>query len=209
MKHALKSFVLLVLVVLCRQPGLGLPAPLLQSFTVSGSISGRVSRGPLPKAWVGLGKLTKDEDGKDDQLLLTEFSAVADEKGNFQIKGVPAGIYTLVYRPAPPGGKSAPAKGGGKISVIKLSAGIRSFMPMVRNQEVGTRDPFPQRPWSPEFTLMKGHTLFCIPMGSLMKIWNASVRSGRQGPYLEMRKSQIWTQNIGKDTQFKIETWSF
>ncbi len=36
--------------------------------------------------------------GKATELLLTQFSAVTDEKGDFQIKGVPAETYTLVYR---------------------------------------------------------------------------------------------------------------
>lgn len=212
MKYAPKSLLLLVPLVLWWQAAPGLPSPPEPTVTVSGALTGRASRGPLAKAWVCLGRLTKDEEGKDADLLLTQLTAVTDEKGNFQIKGVPAGSYTLVYRPAPAAGaKSPPAKGAGKISVRKLAAGIRSFMPMIRDREVGVSTPFDERPWpSPEwFTLLKGHTLYCIPLGSLMKIWNASIRSGRQGPYLEMRKNQIWRQDFQKDTQIKFEAWSF
>jgi len=43
----------------------------------------------------------------------------------------------------------------------------------------------------------------------LMKIWNGSVRSGRQGPFIEMRRNLIWTQDVQKDVQVKFEAWSF
>lgn len=210
MKHALKLLILVLLVVLCRQTGLALPPMQSGNVTVSGTLTGRATQKPLAKATVTLGRLQQDADGRDVDLLLTEFTAVTDDKGYFQIKGVPAGSYTIVYRPA--GGaavKPAVAKGGGKLSVAKLAAVIRTFMPMMRSKEVGLTSPFENRPWSTEFTLLKGHTLFCDGSGEHMRIWNATVRSGRQGPYLEMRRNKIWKQDIQKDTQLKVEAWSF
>lgn len=210
MKYALRSCVLLLLVAACRQPVTGSPPPLQQTFTIGGVVSGRVSRAPMTKAWVCLGRLTKDDMGKDTEVILTEFSAITDDKGNFQLKGVPAGTYTVVYRPAPASGTAtAPPKAGTKISVIKLAAGIRSFMPMLRGQEIGRQDSFAERPWAAGFTVLKGHTLYATSGEPLMIIWNASVRSGRQGPVLELRRNRIWSQDVVKNTQIKFEAWSF
>lgn len=173
---------------------------------VSGTLVGRSGK-PLAKAWVCLGRLSKDDEGKDADLTLTEFTAVTDDSGRFQIKGVAPGAYTLVYRPAPATG----AKGGGKISVRKLAAVIKSFMPAFRDREIGATSPFEDRPWPSvtAFTLMKGHTLYCLAISPHMKIWNATVRSGPKGPYLEMRKNIIWRQDFQKDAQIKFDAWSF
>ena len=203
MKYVPKFLVFLILVVFSGQ--LALTSPPGQKIIVSGALSGRISHAPLAKAWVGLGRLAKDANGQDAVLSLTEFNAVTDEKGNFQIKEVPTGTYTLVYRPAP----ASAAKAGLKIPVSKLSAAIHSFMPMIRDREVGVSDPFPERPWTAGFSLMNGHTLYCQPLGTQMTIWNASVRSGRQGPFLEMRRNKIWSQDFQRETQLKFEAWSF
>jgi len=215
MRRTLTPLVLLLLVALLGQPapvagspplpGAALRAPAEAKATVSGFLTGRVSKRPLAKAWVLLGRLTRDTDGRPTDLILTQFGATTDDKGYFQIKDVPLGSYTLVYRPAP----GPPLKGGGKIAVRSLSMGIRSFMPMIRDKEVGTATPFDERQWTPEFTLLKGHTLYAVPLGGLMKIWNGSVRSGRQGPFIEMRRNLIWTQDVQKDVQVKFEAWSF
>jgi hypothetical protein len=196
---------LLALVVLNREPVQTLPVPPEQKLTITGTLSGRASKKPLAKASICLARLTQDDEGRDAKLTLTEFSAATDDQGNFQLKGAPAGTYTLVYRPAP----SALLKAGTNIPVLRLSNAIRSFLPLLRNREVGLTEPFAERPWTPEFTLMKGHTLFCVPLGSQMTIWNASVRSRRQGPFLEMRRNRIWRQDFQKDMQLKFEAWSF
>lgn len=205
MKNALKPFVLLLLAGFCSPacPVLAAAAPPEAKVNISGTLNGHNSRAPLAKAWVGLAKVTRDQEGRDTAVTLTEFSAMTDEKGYFQFKGVPAGIYTVIYKPGP----ATPSRAGTTIPVRKLSMVIKSFMPMMRDKEVGREVPLEERQWSPEFTLLKGHTLYCLPMSPHMKIWNASVRNGRQGPYLEVRKNQIWAQEIVKDTQLKVEAW--
>jgi len=206
MKTAFRLFLLLLVIALLQPADLGLASPPQGGVTVNGTLVGRSGK-PLGKAWVCLGKLSKDEEGKDADLTLTQLTATTDDSGRFQIKGVAPGAYTLVYRPAPVTG----AKGGGKISVRKLAAVIRSFMPAIRDREVGTSSPFDDRPWPSvsAFTLMKGHTLFCSAITPHMRIWNATVRSGPRGPYLEMRKNVIWRQDFQKDAQIKFEAWSF
>ena len=147
--------------------------------TVSGTVKGRSGK-PLAKAWVCLGQLEQSAiEGKDVKLALTQFTAVTDDDGRFQIEEVPAGTYTLVYQPSPATG----ARGGREISVANLAAGQRSTMPDLREREVGTFKPFKQRPWSRDYTLMKGHTLFNTASGKRWKIWNASVRRGRRGAF--------------------------
>ncbi len=176
-----------------------------RAANITGQFIGRVSGQPLAKAWVSLGRLTQGAEGKDEKIQLSEFSAVTDDSGRLMLANVPPGEYTFVYRPEPGG----PTKGLREINVTKLSSLIRSFMPMMRDVEVGKDGSFAQRPWA-EFTLLKGHTLYCITFGgAYMKIWNATVRSGRLGPYLEMRKGQIWRQNVRGDTSWKLEAWSY
>ncbi len=206
MKTAFRILLLLLLSALLPPADVGLASPPQAGVTVNGTLVGRSGK-PLGKAWVCLGQLSKDAEGKDAGLALTQLTATADDNGRFQIKGVAPGAYTLVYRPAPATG----AKGGGKISIRQLSQVIRSFLPAFRDREVGTSSPFEDRPWpsAAEFTLLKGHTLYCAGVSPHMKIWNATVRSGRQGPYLEMRKNVIWRQDFQKDAQIKFEAWSF
>ena len=173
--------------------------------TVSGTVKGRSGK-PLAKAWVCLGELEQSViEGKDVKLKLTQLTGVTDDDGRFQIEDVPAGTYTLAYRPAPATG----AKGGVEISVANLAAGQRSEMPDLRDREVGTFRPFKQRPWSRQFTLMKGHTLYTTFSGKRWKIWNASVRRGRRGPYLEMRKNEIRRWKFPQDSDITLEAWSF
>ena len=135
----------------------------------------------------------------------TVSGTVTDDDGRFQIEEVPASTYTLVYQPSPATG----ARGGREISVANLAAGQRSTMPDLREREVGTFKPFKQRPWSRQYTLMKGHTLFNTASGKRWKIWNASVRRGRRGPFLEIRKNKIWRQDFQKDSNVTFEAWSF
>ena len=173
--------------------------------TVSGTVKGRSGKA-LAKAWVCLGELERSiVEGKDVKLKLTQLTAVTDDDGRFQIENVPAGTYTLAYRPAPATG----AKGGVEISVANLAAGQRSQMPDLRDREVGTFKPFKQRQWSRQFTLLKGHTLYNTRTGKYWKIWNASVRRGRRGPYLEMRKNEIQRWNFQQDSDITLEAWGF
>ncbi len=175
------------------------------NVTVSGQLVGRLSNKPLAKAWVCLGTITQDKEGMADKILLTEFSAVTDDNGQFTLKDVPAGEYTLVYRPAPGG----PPKGLKQVPVRDLSRFTRSIMPMLRNVEIGVREPFADRSWG-GLTLLKGHTLYCVSLGGpYMKVWNATARSGAQGPCVEMRKNKLWMQNFQGNTQLKLQAWSY
>ena len=42
-----------------------------------------------------------------------------------------------------------------------------------------------------------------------MKIWNATLRRGATGPYLEMRKGVIWQADFKDKGQITLEAWSF
>ena len=42
-----------------------------------------------------------------------------------------------------------------------------------------------------------------------MKIWNATVRRGATGPYLEMRKGRVWQANFTDKAEVKMDAWSF
>ena len=173
--------------------------------TVSGTVKGRSGK-PLAKAWVCLGELEQSVvEGKDVKLKLTQLTGVTDDDGRFQIENVPAGTYTLAYRPAPATG----AKGGVEMSVANLAAGQRSEMPELRDREVGTFRAFKQRRWGRQFTLMKGHTLYNTVSGKRWKIWHASVRQGSRGPFLEMRKNKIQRWNFPQDSNITLEAWSF
>jgi len=46
-------------------------------------------------------------------------------------------------------------------------------------------------------------------MGKNMKIYNATLRRGQQGPYLEVRRGTIWLQDFQDKIQFKFDAWSF
>jgi hypothetical protein len=42
-----------------------------------------------------------------------------------------------------------------------------------------------------------------------MKIWNATLRRGATGPYLEMRKGVIWQGDFKDKGQIALEAWGF
>jgi hypothetical protein len=42
-----------------------------------------------------------------------------------------------------------------------------------------------------------------------MKIWNATLRRGATGPYLEVRKGWIWQADFKDKAEIKLEAWSF
>jgi hypothetical protein len=74
--------------------------------------------------------------------------------------------------------------------------------------EVGKSfEPLAERAWGQTFSLLKGHTFWS--MGANMKIWNATVRWHKQGPYLEMRKGVVWLETIDEKSQIKLEAWSY
>ena len=68
----------------------------------------------------------------------------------------------------------------------------------------------PAKVWAREFTLLKGHTLKTVEMGgSFMKIWNATIRRGAQGPYIEFRSGALVQQDLANGSQLKIDAWGY
>ena len=177
------------------------------SATAGGVFVGRSGK-PMAKARVMLGEL-KILGGSPISLRLgpKPLAAVADGSGGFQFTGfTPGSRYAIVYQPAG-AGAAAPAE----INIKGLASFLVSFLPSLRGVEVGARGaPYPDRPWGNEFTLLKGHTLFCLQYGgSFMKIWNATVRCGANGPYLEYRKGEILQVQLDGKTPLKVDAWSY
>jgi len=77
----------------------------------------------------------------------------------------------------------------------------------MNNIEIGTSEPLAQCSWGNAFTLLKGHLFW--GQGSHMRIWNATVRRGATGPYLEMRKGHVWQANFTDKAEVKMDAWSF
>ncbi len=127
--------------------------------------------------------------------------ATTDAAGRFEFSGLAPGRYTIAYLPA--GVKTAVPN---EITVSPLNAVDKSITPLLRNTELGTGSPYQARPWG-QFTLMKGHTFWS--MGPEMRIWNATARFGRQGPYFEIRRGNLWMQQMAPGTETKFDAWSF
>ena len=72
--------------------------------------------------------------------------------------------------------------------------------------EIGTSQPLDDRKWG-VFTLLKGHTFW--GEGANMKVWNATLRRGSTGPYLEVRRGSIWRGDFNDKAQIKMDAWSF
>ena len=173
------------------------------SATASGVITGRSGK-PMANARLILAEVVGDAEVANAKVKLVPkvATAVADAQGRFQFKGFTPGVYTIVYEPA--GVSSLPPV---EFSIRSLTAYDKSIAPLLRSTELGRTDPYPQRAWGNVYTLMKGHTFWSE--GQHMRIWNATVRRGAQGPYLEMRRGVIWTQRFDEGSQIKFETWSY
>ena len=193
------SLCTLVLPIAGAQPG---------SQPKSGAIAGGVfvlrSGKPMAKARLFLGAIAGDREVTYARIKLLSAVSVAacDDQGRFQLNGFPPGQYTIVYQPA--GTTTALPS---EIIIKPFLAVTRSIAPEMRGLEVGTTFPFPQRAWGGAFTLLKGHTFYSE--GPNMKIWNATVRRGLQGPYMEIRRGLIWVQQIDHNSQIKFEAWSY
>jgi hypothetical protein len=42
-----------------------------------------------------------------------------------------------------------------------------------------------------------------------MKLWNATVRRGKQGPFLEVRRAVVWLHELADKSEIKFDAWSF
>lgn len=134
--------------------------------------------------------------------LLDVPTATADQQGKFTLRGFQPGRWTLIY--LLPGVNAAVPN---EIDISPLEAVDKSILPLMVRVELGTDTPYAPRPWTRQFTLLKGHTFWS--MGQQMKIWNATARRGAQGPYLELRRGAIWLQNFADKCQIKMDAWSF
>ena len=142
------------------------------------------------------------EDQAKIRLLPDVPTATADPTGRFTIKGFKPGRYTIIYLPS---GVNAAIPN--EIDLSPLEAVDKSPLPLLNRVEIGTDKPYDAKPWTKQFTLMKGHTF--MSMGQNMKIWNATVRRGPTGPFLELRKSAIWLANFDDKGEIKFQAWSY
>ncbi|MGA2773677.1 MAG: hypothetical protein ABSG26_22985 [Bryobacteraceae bacterium] len=142
------------------------------------------------------------EDQAKIKLLPNVPTATADQSGRFSLRGFDKGRWTIIYLPA---GINAAIPN--EINISALEAVDKSLVPLLVNYEVGRDKPYEPRPWGPQFTLLKGHTFWST--GPQMKVWNATVRRGPQGPFLELRRGAVWLQNFDDKSEIKFEAWSF
>ena len=172
-------------------------------MAATGVIVGRGGK-PMAKARLVLAEIVGDDMYRYSKVRLVAKvpTAVADAEGRFQFKGYTPNEYTLVYQPAGVSGLLA-----NEISIRTLTATMASIAPLLRNFELGTDKPFPERPWGTLYTLLPGHTLYSE--GQNMRIWNATVRQRQGGAHLEMRKGAPWTHRFDAGTEIRFETWSF
>ena len=170
--------------------------------SVTGVLMGRSGK-PVAGAHLFMGTVAGDQEDEEAKIILAGLPfAQTDAQGRFTLSGFAPGRYTIVYYPA--GGPSiAPAQ----FPIKSLSAVAPSILPLMKNIEIGTSEPLAQRSWGNAFTLMKGHLFW--GQGTHMKIWNATVRRGATGPYLEMRKGHVWQANFTDKGEVKMDAWSF
>jgi hypothetical protein len=169
--------------------------------SASGVLVGRSGK-TLANARIFLGKVEDDEDTLQAKVRLGELPiAQTDASGRFKLTGFAPGNYTIVYSPA--GHASiAPAE----FSIRALQAVTRSILPLMKGVEIGTTQPLEERKWGGIFVLLKGHTFWGD--GANMKIWNATLRRGPSGPFLEVRRGVIWQGDFQNGSQIKFEAWS-
>jgi len=197
---ALFSLAIFVAALSAQQP----KPPAARRGTVTGVFTGRSGK-PMARARVFLGEVIGGGGVLYSRIRLLEQPppTTAGAAGRFQFKGLLAGRYTIVYQPA--GITALPLADFG---VQSLSAFTRSILPLLRGEEIGASGkPLAARAWGAGFTLLAGHTF--MSEGANMKIWNATVRKGRHGPYIEMRRGLIWQEAMEDGSHLKLEAWSY
>ena len=169
----------------------------------SGVFVGRSGK-PLARAKLFLGRIVADQEIAYARIRLpaTLPSAVCDSQGRFEFKGFTPGEYTIVYQPPGPAAV-VPVE----INIKAFEAVAPSLAPGLKGMEFGANEVFAERAWGPSFTLLKGHTF--LLEGKTMKLWNATVRRGQYGPYMEIRRGLIWFQRFEDKGQIKFDAWSY
>lgn len=169
----------------------------------TGVFMGRSGK-PMAGARLVLGEVAGDDTVLYARVRLVDKvrAAVADAQGRFQFKGFDPGTYTIVYEP-PGAGGVLPVQ----INIRAFLATTRSITPLLYDVELGKNEPYAERRWGGRFTLLKGHTFYS--QGPSMKIWNATIRQGSRGPYLEIRRGVVWMSRFDYDSEIKFDAWSY
>lgn len=189
------------------------PSYSLVLWAVTGCLLGQQPKEAISASGVFLGRSGKPMAGARLNLCEVDFdrakvapmrnvpAATADNAGAFTFRGFPAGRYTIIYVLS-----GANIAMPNELDIAAINSVTKSTMPLMTNTELGRNQVNEAIPWGP-FTLLKGHTYWS--MGQNMKIYNATLRRGQQGPYLEVRRSIIWLQDFADKTQVKFDAWSF
>ena len=201
MHHVVFRATILAAVLSAAGAGQQPKSPTKIDTSASGVFVGRSGK-PMANARLFLGKIVDGQDVLQADVKLGGLPiSHTDAKGQFQFTGFTPGAYTILYSPA--GGPSiAPAE----FSIRALTAVDKSILPLMKNVEIGASTPLDPAKWG-VFTLMKGHTFWA--QGPEMKVWNATMRRGTAGPYLEVRKGLIWHADFSDKGQIKMDAWSF
>lgn len=176
------------------------PKPQTKPATSAGGVF--LGKSGKPMAGARLILCEAREDLARIRILANVPTAATDPQGKFTISGFEPGRLTLIYLPA--GFRAAIPN---EIDIAPLEAVDRCPFPLLVRVELGKDTPYDARPWSSQFTLLKGHTFWSL--GAQMKVWNATVRRGSQGPFLELRRGRIWLADFEDKSQVKFEAWSY
>ena len=171
-------------------------------IVANGVFMGRSGK-PMANALVVFGKVIRDEAMKPQQIQCgpTAITVTTDAEGRFRVSNFTPDEYAVLYQPA------GPAAGiPGVMIITPLFGNAESFMPLLENVEIGRDSDYEERTWGTGFVLLEGHTLF--NKGRLMSIYNATVRTGSSGPYVELRQGQLVTAKLEDNAEIKIDAWS-
>ena len=172
-------------------------------IVATGLFVGRSGK-PMANARLVLGKVVGNDVVTYATVKLVDevSTAVADAEGRFEFKGFTPGAYTIVYRPSKAGGMFPV-----EIDIRSFLATTKSTAPLLQGFELGKEKPLAERAWGRRFTLLKGHTFYS--RGQSMKIWNATIRQGPGGPYMEIRRNVLWTGQFDDNSEIKFEAWGY
>ena len=172
------------------------------AIVATGVLRGR-SGTPLAEAQLVFGEVIR-EMLKPSKVNLgpAAHRVTTDAEGRFRIEGFQPGEFGVVYLPA-----DSVAVIPLEVNVAVLGAAAKSFAPLLRGVEMGRDGDYEERPWSNEYTLLAGHTLY--NHGELLNAWNATARLGSQGPFVELRNGELLMVNLEDNCELELEAWSF